>query len=211
MEKVLIMDKNNFEINDPEKIIDHVFDVYAFEINRLKGMDKNIYYQVANKLAQCRGLVHTSGCGTSAVAAQKVAHSLCCVEVPASYLVPSDAVHGGMGRLRSGDIMIFFSKGGNTEELTSMISVCKKKGVFIISVSEDAESGLAKSADIFVPIKIVEEPCRFNLLATASTLTMTAIFDVICILLMYRPSYSREAFLLIHPAGAVGEKLAKGI
>ncbi len=205
------MDKRNFAIDDPETVINHVFDAYAFEINRLKGMDKDIYYQVANKLAQCRGLVHTSGCGTSAVAAQKVAHSLCCVEVPASYLVPSDAVHGGMGRLRSSDIMIFFSKGGNTKELTAMISVCKEKKVFIISVSEDPESGLAKHADIYVPLILIEEPCRFNLLATASTLAMTAFFDAICILLMYRPSYSREAFLLIHPAGAVGEKLANGI
>lgn len=206
-----IMDNIQTDIKNYNELIDRVFDIDAYEINKLKSLDKNLFTSIATKLANCKGLVHTSGCGTSAMAAKKVAHSLCCVEVQSCFLNPSDAVHGGMGRLKKDDIIIFFSKGGNTSELISMIKVCKVKGVFIITVSEDPISELAQNADIYLPIRVDKEPCRFNLLATASTLAMTAAFDAICILLMYREEYSKEAFLLIHPAGAVGEKLAKTI
>jgi D-arabinose 5-phosphate isomerase GutQ len=190
------------------EIVNRVFDTDCHEINKLKSIDKQLFIDLAAKLAGCEGVVHTTGCGTSGMAAQKVAHSLCCVEISASYLVPSDAVHGGLGRLREGDIIIFFSKGGNTNELVRMLHACKRKGLFIVTVGEDAKSVLAHNADIYVPVKVDQEPCRFNLLATASTLAMIAVFDAVCILLMYRKEYSRKAFLLIHPGGAVGEKLA---
>jgi D-arabinose 5-phosphate isomerase GutQ len=90
-----------------------------------------------------------------------------------------------------------------------MIDACKVKEVFIITVSEDPKSILAINADLFLQVKVDREPCRYNLLATASTLAETAVFDAICILLMYREQYSKKAFLLIHPEGAVGAKLAK--
>lgn len=183
------------------EIVNRVFDTGCHEINKLKSIDKQLFIDLAAKLAECEGVVHTTGCGTSGMAAQKVAHSLCCVEIRASYLVPSDAVHGGMGRLRAGDIIIFFSKGGNTSELVCMLHACKTKGLFIVTVGEDPKSVLAQNADIYVPVKVDQEPCRFNLLATASTLAMTAVFDAVCILLMYRKEYSRDAFLLITRVG----------
>jgi D-arabinose 5-phosphate isomerase GutQ len=77
----------------------------------LKSIDKSLLLQISSKLADCQGLVHTCGCGTSAMVAQKIAHSLCCVEIHASYLNPSDAVHGGLGRVKKGDLIIFFFQG----------------------------------------------------------------------------------------------------
>lgn len=158
-------------------------------------------------IAGCRGRILTAGCGTSAMAARKIAHSLCCIERPAAFLTPSDAVHGGLGLLQKEDILILVSKGGNTAELTRLISACKAKGVFLIGVTENPSSSIAQEADLLLKVRVEREPCPFNMLATASTLAVIAAFDAICIALMQYTGYTREQFAIIHPGGAVGDRL----
>ena len=155
----------------------------------------------------CKGKVILSGCGTSAMAARKVAHSLSCIEIPALFLSPADAVHGALGVLQREDILILISKGGNTQELVNLIPACKTKDALLIGVSENPESVIARQADIYLKVKVEQEPCRFNMLATASTLAVIATFDAICIALMQMTGYTREQFAVIHPGGAVGERL----
>ncbi len=170
-------------------------------------LNQNVVISVAKALMNCKGKVILSGCGTSAMAAKKIAHSLSCIEIPALFLSPADAVHGALGVLQQEDILILISKGGNTGELLSLISACKSKGALLISVSENPDSVLAKQADIYLKVKVEQEPCRFNMLATASTLAVIATFDAICITLMQMTGYTREQFAVIHPGGAVGERL----
>jgi len=143
------------------------------------------------------------------MAARKIAHSLCCVERPAQFLTPSDAVHGALGVLQKDDILILISKGGNTAELINLIPACKTKGALLIGVSESEKSTIAEQADIFLKIKVSAEPDPFNMLATASTLAVISVFDAICITLMKVTGYTREQFAVIHPGGAVGERLLK--
>lgn len=161
-------------------------------------------------LAGCRGKIVLSGCGTSAMAAKKAAHSLCCVERPALFLSPSDAVHGGLGALQPGDILILISKGGNTAELTALIPACRRKGVRLISVTEDPQSAIGRQADCCLPVRVTREACPFNMLATTSTLAVIAVFDALCIALMAVTGYTRKQFAVIHPGGAVGERLRNG-
>ena len=158
-------------------------------------------------IAGCRGRILTAGCGTSAMAARKIAHSLCCIERPAAFLTPSDAVHGGLGLLQKEDILILVSKGGNTAELTRLIPACKANGVFLIGVTENPSSSIAQEADLLLKVRVEREPCPFNMLATASTLAVIAAFDAICIALMQYTGYTREQFAIIHPGGAVGDRL----
>lgn len=183
----------------------------AEAISRLsEDMDEEAVLSTARALMQCRGKVILSGCGTSAMAAKKIAHSLCCIEIPALFMSPADAVHGGLGVLQREDILILISKGGNTEELVRMIYACRHKGAELIGVSENADSAIAQNADIYLPVRVSQEPCRFNMLATASTLAVVSMFDSICIALMQMTGYTREQFALIHPAGAVGKRLLSG-
>lgn len=161
-------------------------------------------------IGDCKGKVVVSGCGTSAAAARKIAHSLCCVERPATYLNPADAVHGGLGLLRKDDILILISKGGNTREILSMIPACKTKGAKIIGVTENLDSVLAKEATLLLKIKVEKEPCPFNMLATASTMAVIAVFDAVCIAIMHYTHYTKEQFKVIHPGGAVGDRLLSG-
>lgn len=180
----------------------------AESVRRLsEELDGQQVLDTARALMNCRGKVILSGCGTSAMAAKKIAHSLNCIEIPALFLTPSDAVHGGLGVLQEEDILILISKGGGTEELVRLIPACRTKKALLIGVSENPQSVIAQNADIYLRVKVEQEPCRFNMLATASTLAVISMFDSICIALMQMTGYTREQFAVIHPAGAVGERL----
>jgi len=158
-------------------------------------------------IAECQGRVLTTGCGTSAAAARKIAHSLCCIERAAAFLSPGDALHGGLGLVQPGDVVIAISKGGNTREITNMLPAIQSKGATLIGVTENPDSTLGKAASILLRVKVPREPDEFNMLATASTMAVVAVFDAICIELMKATGYTREKFAIIHPGGAVGERL----
>lgn len=183
-------------------------DIEAASIKKLSDdLDETAILKTAKAIEGCEGKVILSACGTSAMAAKKIAHSLNCIERPALFLTPSDAVHGGLGVLQKEDILIVISKGGNTKELVNLVPACRTKQALMIAVSENEDSVLAQSADIFLKVKVEREPCRFNMLATASTLAVISVFDAVCIALMQMTGYTREQFAVIHPAGAVGDRL----
>ena len=165
---------------------------------------------VVNLIANHKGRIFTSACGTSGVTAKKIAHTLSCIEVPASFLSPADAVHGALGRVKPGDIMIFVSKGGKSGELMPMLGACKAKGVTVITTTEKPEGELARESDYIVPMNINYEADPFNMLATSSTLSAMSIWDAIAITLIEVTEYTRDQFAIIHPGGAVGERLLNG-
>lgn len=188
--------------------IERTITMEAESIKALKEtLDMEMVAEAVRVIGDCKGKIIVSGCGTSAMAAKKIAHSLCCIERPALFLSPADAVHGALGLLQPGDVFILISKGGNTAELTQMIPACKTKKGILIGVSENPDSVIAKEADIYLKVKVEKEPCRFNMLATASTLAVISTFDAICIALMQYTGYTREQFAVIHPGGAVGDRL----
>ena len=137
-------------------------------------------------------------------------HSLNCIECPAIFLTPSDAVHGGLGVLQKDDILILVSKGGGTGELVQLIPACRTKGATLIGITENENSEIGRNSDICLTVGIEKEPCRFNMLATASTLAVISVMDAVCIALMQYTDYTREQFAVIHPKGAVGERLLGG-
>ncbi|MBC7958334.1 MAG: SIS domain-containing protein [Vallitaleaceae bacterium] len=194
-----------------QQLLESVQNTWTVEANAIQELVRNIDQEVILELIKvfgdCKGKILISGCGTSAAAAKKIAHSLCCVERPASFLSPSDAVHGGLGVLQKEDILILISKGGNTQELINLIPACQSKGATLIGISENPESVIAKQAKVYLKVKVSKEPCPFNMLATASTLAVIAVFDAICIALMFTTNYTKEQFGIIHPGGAVGIRL----
>lgn len=173
----------------------------------IDNLDMDAVLRVVRAIAGCTGKVILSACGTSAMAAKKIAHSLRCIERPALFLTPSDAVHGALGVLQKEDLLILISKGGNTSELTKLIPACRAKRAALIGVSENPASQIAQASDIYLRIAVEREPDEFNMLATASTLAVIATFDAICVALMKHTHYTREQFKIIHPGGAVGERL----
>lgn len=195
------------------EIISEVMRTIEIEAEAIKALmnsiDQEAVKNVVKAIANCRkgNKVIITGCGTSAMAAKKAVHSLNCIECPAAFLTPSDAVHGGLGLLQKDDVFILISKGGNTQELVNLIPACRTKDALLIGVTENEDSVIGREADILLKIKVEKEPCRFNMLATASTLAVISVFDAICIALMQYTNYTREQFAVIHPNGAVGDRL----
>ena len=177
-------------------------------ISRLvKELDLITLENFVKIIATTTGKVVVSGCGTSGVAAKKFVHSLSCIEIPAVYLNPTDAVHGALGILQKNDTFVLISKGGNTQELVALLNSAKTKGARLISVGENKEGKISQAADLFIQVKVKEEPDPFKLLATASTLAVISMFDAVCVALMRQTNYTKEQFAINHPGGAVGDKL----
>ena len=192
--------------------VERVIKAEAEELLKLaERFDREAVLQTADALQNCKGKVVLAGCGTSGQAAKKIAHTLCCIEIPAVYMCPADAVHGELGLLQEGDVLILISKGGNTEELLPFIPACKTKKATLNGVTENGNSGIAKNADILLQVKTDREPDPFNMLATASTLAVISLFDALCIALAQRKGFTREQFAIIHPHGAVGNRLLNNL
>lgn len=152
--------------------------------------------------------VITAGCGTSGIAAEKIAHTLSVVEVPSFFLTPANSIHGGMGAIQKGDVAVLLTKGGNTPEILNYIPVCKAKGATIIGVTANEDSVLGKNSDILLKTVVERESCPWNLIASASVIAVISIWDAIAITVMRHNGFTKEDFLLTHPGGSVGEKLA---
>lgn len=161
-----------------------------------------------NKILDGKGKVFTTGCGTSGTAAVKIAHTLSCVECPALFMAPAEALHGGLGAVTKADMVILLSKGGHSEEMDLILKSCKEKGVFTIGVTENENSILARECNLFLKVKAEKEPDDFNMLATASTMAVIAVFDALAIAITRLRGYEKEAFLRNHPGGQVGKQLS---
>lgn len=152
-------------------------------------------------------LVVLSACGSSGFAAKKFAHSLCCVECPAKFVPPSEAVHGGMGALKRDNLLILVSKGGKTDELIPLVSIAKSKGARIALVTANRDSELAREADSVLLLPDVPESDVYGVMSTASFAATIAIFDALMMGIMEEKNYALSDFALIHPGGAVGKKI----
>ena len=153
--------------------------------------------------------IGTAGCGHSGIICQHMAHLLCCIERPARFISPAEAVHGATGFLQNGDVMIFASRGGKTKELLPILDICKVKGVSVITVTEDLNSVLATSADVVLKQYVNRETDKYNSQGTTSTTALCMIFHALQAALIEETDYKNEQFALIHPGGAVGERLNK--
>ncbi len=155
--------------------------------------------------------IAASGCGHSGICCMHFAHLMCCIERPARFISPAEAVHGATGYLKEGDVMLLASRGGKTSELLPIMDICKKKNVTIIAVTENLASPMALGADIVIPMAITRETDRYNSQGTTSFTVLSAIFDALQSALIEVTGYQNESFALIHPGGAVGARLnAKG-
>lgn len=151
--------------------------------------------------------IGTTGCGHSGIIMQHLSHLLCCIDQPAKFVSPAEAVHGGTGYFKKGDAMIFASRGGKTKELLPILEICKKKGVKIISITENMDSPLAKGADVVIKQYVNKECDRYNAQGTTSTTSLCMISHAIQTAILEETNFQIEQFAVTHPGGAVGERL----
>ena len=151
--------------------------------------------------------IGAAGCGHSGIACQHFTHLMCCIDRPARFIYPSEAVHGGLGYVQKGDVFLWASRGGKTDELIAIVDVAKQKGATIIGVTENTASPLASVSDIVLKMAVTKECDKYNCQGTTSFAVTSAIFDALQAAVLEYTGYSNETFALIHPGGAVGKRL----
>lgn len=151
--------------------------------------------------------IAASGCGHSGICCRHFAHLMCCIERPARFISPADAVHGASGYLQQGDVMLLASRGGKTAELLPILSICKQKCITVITVTENLASPLAKDANIVLKMAVTKEVDRFNMQGTTSFTVLSVLFDALQAALIEETGFQSQQFALIHPGGAVGARL----
>ncbi len=151
--------------------------------------------------------IGASGCGHTGIACRHFAHLMCCIERPAHFISPAEAVHGGLGYLQAGDCILLASRGGKTDELLPIARVCRDKGVTVIGVTENPTSPLAELSDIVIGMKVTKECDRYNCQGTTSFAVTCAIFDAMQTAVLELTGFQNESFAVIHPGGAVGKRL----
>lgn len=185
------------------------YDIEAACIKEMKEYFDEAEFVKAVELLASAPRIGTTGCGHSGIICQHMAHLMCCIERPARFISPAEAVHGASGYLKKGDVMIFASRGGKTGELLPILDICQRKGVHIIAVTENLESPLAKAADVVLKQHVNRETDKYNAQGTTSTTALCMIFHALQAALIEETDYQSEQFALIHPGGAVGERLNK--
>lgn len=185
------------------------YDIEEACIREMKEYFDEEQFSKAVELLSKAERIGTSGCGHSGIICQHFAHLMCCVERPARFISPAEAIHGATGFLQKGDVMVMASRGGSTKELFPIMDICKAKGVSIITVTENLESPLAKGADVVLKQHVNRETDKYNMQGTTSTTALCMIFHALQAAVIEETDYQEKQFALIHPGGAVGERLNK--
>ncbi|MGK2943933.1 MAG: KpsF/GutQ family sugar-phosphate isomerase [Desulfuromonadales bacterium] len=169
-------------------------------------LDDNFAMAVEMVLA-CSGRVVVTGMGKSGLICQKMAATMASTGTPTIFLHPAEGVHGDLGMLMKGDVVIAVSNSGETEEIARILPTIKRMGLPLISMTGNPTSTLARAGDVFLDISIKEEACPLQLAPTASTTVTLAMGDALAVALLLQRGFREEDFALYHPGGALGKRL----
>ena len=183
------------------------YDIEEACIREMKEYFDEEQFSKAVELLSKAERIGAAGCGHSGIICQHFAHLMCCIERPARFISPAEAIHGATGFLQKGDVMVMASRGGSTKELFPIMDICKAKGVSIITVTENLDSPLAKGADVVIKQHVNRETDKYNMQGTTSTTALCMIFHSLQAAVIEEIGYQEKQFALIHPGGAVGERL----
>lgn len=158
-------------------------------------------------ILNCRGRVIVSGIGKSGHIARKIAATLSSTGTPAYFVHAAEAGHGDLGMIQREDVLIVLSNSGETSELLTIVPMVKRRGGRLVALTGNAESTLARLADIHLDAHVAEEACPLNLAPTASTTAALALGDALAVVLLDARGFGAEDFALSHPGGALGRRL----
>ena len=187
--------------------------------DRIAGPMAESFDRAVELMYRCRGRVVVTGMGKSGIIARKVAATLNSTGTPSLFMHPVEAVHGDLGMVVKGDIVLALSASGETEEILQLLATLKRLQVPLIAMTCDESvahapspakaSTLADAADIALDCSIDKEACSLGLAPTASTTTMLALGDALAVALSEKRGFKEEDFANLHPGGKLGKKLAK--
>ena len=184
--------------------------VLEVEASAVRGVRLDERFDRAVRLIlDCPGAVLTSGIGKAGHVARKLSASFSSTGTPSHFLNPAEALHGDMGSVRKGDVVVILSYSGESDEILRMLSVLKKLGHPVVAVTAAATNALARFSDVVLELGRIEEACPLRLAPSASTTAMLALGDALFLSVMKARNFTADDFALYHPAGQLGRKLIK--
>ena len=176
-------------------------------VAELEGKIGEAFARAVDVVHACRGRVIVTGVGKSGIIARKIVATMNSTGTPSVFLHPTDAVHGDLGIVRQGDVVIAVSKSGSTAELSMLLPMFRRIGVPVIAIVGNLASPLAGESTVALDASVREEACPHDLAPTSSTTAALALGDALAIALLDRRQFSREDFALYHPGGTLGKRL----
>jgi len=195
--------------NDPKEFARQVIGAEAAAVAALAAGIDDAFVVACRLILDCPGAVVASGIGKAGIIARKLSASFSSTGTPSHFLDPAEAVHGDIGSLRKGDLVVVLSESGETDEIMRMVSLVKKLGHAVMAITSLRSSALGCAADVVLTLGKITEACPLGLAPSASTTAMLAMGDALCLSVMKLRNFTAEDFALFHPAGQLGRKLIK--
>lgn len=184
-----------------------LFTAYTDAITRLDGALGAPFSAAVDLVMKAGGHVVVCGMGKSGLIGRKIAATLASTGTPSLFLHPAEAIHGDLGMVRSGDVVILISNSGETEEIVRLLPAFLRLEARIIAMTASANSSLSNAAEITLDISVDREACPLNLAPTTSALNTLVLGDAIAVALMEARGFEEADFARTHPGGALGRRL----
>jgi arabinose-5-phosphate isomerase len=175
-------------------LIEHLDDTFVNAVELINGSN---------------GRVITMGLGKSGIICRKISATLASTGTPSFFLHPAEAIHGDLGMIVEGDVVLAISNSGETEELLRLLPSIKRIGAEIIAITGNPASTLARGADYHLNASISKEACPLGLAPTASTTATLALGDALAMALLVRKGFKEEDFAFLHPGGKLGKRFLR--
>ncbi len=186
-----------------------VLEIEADAVRRMAERVDQRTQQAVEYLYTCQGRVVITGMGKSGLVAQKISATLSSTGTPSFFLHPAEAIHGDLGKLVRGDVLIALSYSGETEEILRMLDTLKRLGIPLISLTGNLDSTLGKASDVTIDVGIPQEACPLGLAPTASTTAQLAMGDALAMELLSMRGFGEEDFAQLHPGGNLAVQLRR--
>lgn len=191
-------------------VIENAKRVLRIEAESIQSLIERIgeeFLQAIDILLFCKGRVVVTGMGKSGIIGKKIAATLASTGTPALFLNPAEGIHGDLGMITKGDVLIAISNSGETEELNKILPLIKRLDIKLISLTGRLNSTLAMISDVVLDVGVKEEACPLGLIPTASTTAALAMGDALAVALLEKRGFKEEDFAFYHPGGTLGKKL----
>jgi arabinose-5-phosphate isomerase len=197
-------------MNDPSHLIARGRRVLATEAAAVAALEHRLdaaFARACSLLLACQGKVVVTGMGKSGHVGNKIAATLASTGTPSFFLHPAEAIHGDLGMITAGDVVVALSNSGETAELLTILPVIKRLDIPLVAFTGGTDSTLARYATVTLDVSVAEEACPLNLAPTASTTATLAMGDALAIAVLEARGFTEEDFARSHPGGALGRRL----
>src|SRR5689334_13719522 len=186
-----------------------VLKIESQAINEVLSRLDASFERAVDLLFACQGRVAVTGMGKSGIVGRKISATLSSTGTPSFFLHPAEALHGDLGMIARGDVMLAVSYAGETREIIALLDALKRLEIPLVALTGNPKSTIAQAGEIVLDVSVSEEACSLNLAPTASTTVAMAVGDALAVSLLERRDFRHDDFAALHPAGSLGKRLLR--